>query len=113
MFDPQALAKLSEDMKDAAFARSFAEKYRGLLGHRVNRITSALEHADLVSAMDATLSLKVSSSTVGTCELAELAWQIELDVRAADARAAKAKAERLPDAMNRADAALTAYLAAA
>ncbi|MEI5675664.1 MULTISPECIES: hypothetical protein [Nocardioides] len=112
MFDPQALAKLAHDMKDRAFARAFAEKYRGLLDHRIARITGALHAPDFVDAMDATLSLKVSSTTVGTCELAELAQQIELDVRRQDAPSARMRASMLPDAAQRAHAALEEYLAA-
>jgi hypothetical protein len=110
VFDPQALTKLAHDMKDRAFAMSFAEKYRGLLDHRVSRITTALAEADFIDAMDATLSLKVSSTTVGTCELAEIAQQIELDVRRQDAPAARMRASTLPDAALRARAALDAYL---
>jgi hypothetical protein len=113
VFDPQALAKLAQDMKDRAFALSFAEKYRGLLDHRVARITTALSDSDFIDAMDATLSLKVSSTTVGTCELAEIAQQIELDVRRQDAPAARMRASRLPDAAERAHAALEQYLVSA
>lgn len=110
VFDPQALAKLAHDMKDRAFARSFAEKYRGLLDHRVDRISRALHAPDFVDAMDAALSLKVSSTTVGTCELAEIARQIELDVRRLDAAAARVRASALPDAARRAHTALEEYL---
>jgi len=113
VFDPQALAKLAHDMKDRAFARSFAEKYRGLLDHRVSRITTALDAPDFIDAMDAALSLKVSSTTVGTCELAEIAQQIELDVRRQDAPAARMRASTLPEAARRADAALAQYLVSA
>lgn len=113
MFDPQALNKLAHDMKDRAFARSFAEKYRGLLDRRVDRITGALAAPDFIEAMDATLSLKVSSTTVGTCELAEIAQQIELDVRRQDAPAARMRASTLPDAARRAHAALDEYLVTA
>jgi hypothetical protein len=110
VFDPGALAKLAHDMKDLAFARAFAEKYRGLLDHRVSRITAALGKPDFVEAMDATLSLKVSSTTVGTYELAEIAQQIELDVRRQDAPAARMRASSLADAAGRAHRALDAYL---
>lgn len=112
VFDPQALAKLAHDMKDRAFARSFAEKYSRLLDSRVSRITVALRTPDFVDAMDAALSLKVSSAAVGTCELAEIAQQIERDVRRQDAPAARMRASMLPDAAHRAHVALADYLAA-
>lgn len=111
-FDPQALAKLARDTKDVAFARAFAEKYRSLLEHRVTRIADALGAYDFVEAMDATLSLKVSSAAVGTAELAELAQQVELEVRRQDVPAARAQAELLPAAAQRAQVALAQYLAA-
>ena len=113
VFDPQALRKIGNDLKDLAFARALAEKYRRLLPSRVQRITAALDEADFVTAMDATLSLKVASTTVGTRELAELATLIETDVRREDAGAARALASRLPEAADRADAALAEYLAPA
>jgi HPt (histidine-containing phosphotransfer) domain-containing protein len=113
VFDPQALTKLAHDMKDKAFARAFAVKYQRLLEHRVQRITTALSAPDFIDAMDATLSLKVSSTTVGTCELAEIAQQIELDVRRQDAPAARIRASTLPDAARRAHAALEQYLVTA
>ncbi|WP_244928856.1 hypothetical protein [Nocardioides sp. W7] len=113
MFDPQALAKLAHDMKDRSFALSFAEKYGALLDRRVARIAGALSELDIVEAMDATLSLKVSSTTVGTSELADIAQQIELDLRRQDLAAARVRASMLPDAARRAHAALDQYLAAA
>ncbi|WP_182526486.1 hypothetical protein [Nocardioides dongkuii] len=110
VFDPQPLAKLAADMQDPRFARTFAEKYRSLLEHRVTRIIAALRDSDLIEAMDAVLSLKVASTSVGTSELAELALMIEREVRAQDAAAARTRASLLPDAARRADAALTAHL---
>lgn len=112
VFDPQVLTKLAHDMLDPAFARAFAEKYVGLLDHRVDRIADALSALDFIEAMDATLSLKVSSTTVGACELADVAREIEVDLRRQDLPAARTRAAVLPEAAQRAHAALQDYLAA-
>jgi len=112
VFDPQALAKLAHDMKDPAFARAFAEKYAGLLDHRVARIAEALDALDFIDGMDATLSLKVSSTTVGACELADVAREIESDLRRQDLPAARSRAVVLPEAAQRAQVALQEYLTA-
>ncbi|MEP9363446.1 signal peptidase I [Nocardioides sp. CN2-186] len=109
--DEGALRKLAEDIEDEAFAASFAWRYQQLLPQRMDRISDALAAADLGSALEATLSLKVSSGTVGARELVELASEIESDVRRADVSAALS--HDLGSAVRRADEALTSYLALA
>ncbi len=113
VFDPQALHTIARELRDGGFAHALAEKYRRLLPVRVERITTALEEPDFAAAMDAVLSLKVASTTVGTHELAELARLIEEDVRRRDAAGARLTAARLQDAAERADAALTEFLSPA
>ncbi|MBB6629826.1 hypothetical protein H5V45_21085 [Nocardioides sp. KIGAM211] len=109
-FDAAALVRMAIDVNDRAFTSVFATRYRQMLAGRVNRITSALLKADVDAALDATLSLKVSSVTVGTCELADLALDIEDNVRRFDVTAARTVASRLPVAAARADHALAEYL---
>ena len=111
-FDEGALRRLSHDLEDHAFVSVFAARYLEMLPTRVLRINNALHTADVEAALDATLSLKVSSTTVGTFELADLALTIEDNVRRLDVRAARATATQLPPAAVRADAALVAYLSA-
>ncbi|GAA1928491.1 hypothetical protein GCM10009737_32960 [Nocardioides lentus] len=108
--DPSALGKLASDMEDESFARAFARRYQALLDRRVTRIDDALTEADLDKAMDALLSLKVSSTTAGTRELAALAGEIETDVRRMDLGSARRRADALRTAARRADAALSDYL---
>lgn len=109
--DEGALRKLADDIEDDAFAVSFALRYQQLLPQRMGRISTALAAADLGSALEATLSLKVSSGTVGARELVELASVIEQDVRRSDVSAAMS--HDLDAAVRRADEALTSYLALA
>lgn len=109
-FDAGVLARLGCDVGDEAFASLFAQRYRQMLAGRVDRINLALRSEDVDDALDATLSLKVSSTTVGTHELARLAQVIEGSVRRLDVLEARTVATRLPDAATRADEALAAYL---
>lgn len=110
-FDDGALRQISFEIDDQAVALVFASRYRQMLLGRVSRITTALQHHDADAALDALLSLKVSSATVGTGELAELALALEGDVRRHDLTAARLEAGRLWPAAQRADRALAAYLA--
>lgn len=111
-FDEAVVVRLAREVDDQDFATVFVSQYRRLLIGRVTRIDSALLAEDVDTALDATLSLKVSSATVGTCELADLARSIEGNVRSRDVAGARAVAARLPRAAARADLALAAYLSA-
>ncbi|GAB2854528.1 signal peptidase I [Nocardioides pacificus] len=108
--DDAALTKLAIDVDDEAFVSIFAHRYQEMLPQRLDKITAALAADDLDGALEASLSLKVSSSTVGTRELQGLAEVIELNVRRHDVAAARAAAEGLPQAVARADEALATYI---
>lgn len=111
VFDPTAVHSLTGHADDLAFAAVFVTRYRGLLPERVRRIATALTAAEVDDVMDAVLSLKVSSATVGTLELAGLAAAIERMVRAGDLVAARVAVRTLARAAERADRALGAFLA--
>jgi len=110
-FDEAALRRLSYEVDDRVFTWLFANRYRRMLVGRVARITTALQRLDVEGALDAALSLKVASATVGTCELAALAHEVETEVRHHDVTAARTTASLLWAAAARADQALGAYLA--
>lgn len=112
VLDRDALDRLGEDLGDRRLALGFAHRYCAMLTARVERILLALLRRDLVAAMDTVLSLKVSSTTVGTSELARLASDLEQDVRRRDVAAARLHAEGLAAAADRARSALTDHLAA-
>lgn len=111
--DGAALEQLAEDVEDRAYPATFAARYQELLPHRLDRISTALDpdRADLDAALDASLSLKVASTTVGARELEQLAGVIELSVRRQDVAAARSLADGLTYAGRRADRALATYLA--
>ena len=110
-FDEAALRRMSREVDDRAFAWLFASRYRQMLIGRVARITTALQQLDVEAALDAALSLKVSSLIVGTCELADLARKVEVEVRLQDLTAARHSASQLWPAAVRADRALGDFLA--
>ncbi len=111
VFDPQDLERLAADVAHRPFMVSFAQKYSRLLPQRVARIMAATDERDSDQAMDATLSLRVASSVVGTLELVDLARALESCLRAGDLPGAGACAALLPEAAKRADHALTTFLA--
>lgn len=109
--DETALVRLGDDIGEPSFVTTFVGLFRDLLDPRLRRLCTALDDDDLDSALDASLSLKASSSTVGAQELAELACTIERDVRRRDVISARRDAGDLVAVAVRADAALASYLA--
>jgi len=110
VFDVRAVRSLTGHTGDDAFAQVFVRRFRQLLPVRVRRISAALHVQDIDEAMDAVLSLKTASSTLGATELTELGGRIEHHLRNLDPAAALVAASELPAAQQRADQALTAFL---
>lgn len=110
VFDPSTLHQLVDDPADRPFALGLAATYRKMLPGRVERVMEVLA-SDPDEAMDAVLSLRVSSTMTGAGEMGELASSIEADLRGADLSGARAQAVLLPAAAERLAAAIDAYLA--
>lgn len=110
VFDSAAVSCLTGDPRDDVLAVDFVTRYRRLLPQRVVRIQEAYARDDLDETLDAVLSLKVSSATVGAHELGELSAQIELHVRSDRTALAGPVVALLPDAAARVDQQLSAYL---
>ena len=111
VFDPAAVSSLTGHPDDGAFAVVLVTRFRGLLPERVRRIAAALAADEADDAMDAVLSLKVASSTVGAHELAGIAARLERLLRRGDLGQAVLVETTLAGAVQRADHALGAYLA--
>ena len=111
-FDVTDVLHLAGELDDRLFPWHFAGRYREQLDVRLGRIEAALEAGDLDAALEVTLSLKVTSTLVGTRELAELSTSIEAELRAEDLSAARASAAQLPAVAARAVDALSPYLSA-
>lgn len=110
VFEPSTLHQLVDDAESRPFVLGLARTYLRLLDRRVTRLSTAVHHGDVVTAMDAALSLKVSSTMTGAVMLADLAVGIERDLRFGDLRSARSRATLLQAAAERTDAAVTAYL---
>jgi HPt (histidine-containing phosphotransfer) domain-containing protein len=76
VYDPVQLMSLAEQVGDNA-AQAFLDQYLGMLPERLARIRSSISEGDLEAAMDATLSLKVSSAMVGARRLAGCCRELE------------------------------------
>ena len=109
--DPGVLSRLGRDLDDARFARDLAVRYRAMLAGRVGRVERALHGDDHAETIEAVLSLKASSGTIGACELVTVATELEQAVRRLDLGSAMAAGLQLGPAAARAERALTAYLA--
>lgn len=109
--DPRALDRLADELGDRAFVADFAGRYRSLLHGRVDRVTRAVSERDVKTAMDATLSLKVASQTVGATGLAALAREVERQLRVPDLATAALVLDLLARAAVIAGHALDAWLA--
>jgi HPt (histidine-containing phosphotransfer) domain-containing protein len=112
VFDPAAVSSLTGHPDDGAFAFVLLTRYRRLMPERVRRIAAALAAGEADDAMDAVLSLKVASSTVGAHELAGIAARLERLLRRGDAAQAVLVETTLTGAVERADHALGAFLGA-
>ena len=110
-FDPSRLYELVDDAHQRPFVLELVGTYRRMLGTRVERVVTAVVTSDVDDAMDAVLSLKVSSTMTGACELAEIASLLEADLRSDDLPSARTQTLLLPDATQRATMAIDAYLA--
>ena len=76
-----SLRRLASDT-DFACAESFAETFQSMLAGRVDRIVRALGERDADTALDAVLSLKISSAMAGAEQMASLCASLESELRA-------------------------------
>lgn len=86
LVDTAVLKVLEEQLGRADLARNFAQDYSALWGQRERRLVISLDGQDRAAALDAVISLKVSSAMVGGLRLARLAEALEGAVREGDLR---------------------------
>ncbi|MBU1803004.1 hypothetical protein [Nocardioides sp.] len=109
VFDPSAVHRLEADTQSEPFVRTLVGTYQRMLAPRVDRLVDAVLASDAEQALDAALSLKVSSIMTGATELAEIATFVVDDLRNNDLPSARSQALLLPGAALRARAALDVY----
>ncbi|MDQ0925667.1 HPt (histidine-containing phosphotransfer) domain-containing protein [Pseudarthrobacter sp. W1I19] len=84
LVDPVVLQDLEHQLGQPDLATNFAKDYVGLWEQRERRLMASLAHEDRAAALDAAISLKVSSTMVGARRLAGLAQALESAVRGGD-----------------------------
>ena len=81
LLDQEVLRELAEDIGLRA-AASFAREFAGMWPRRRAALAAAVSHGDADLAMDAILSMRVSSAMVGARRLEGLAAGLETGLRA-------------------------------
>lgn len=81
LVDPAVLADLEEQSAGPDIASRFARDYAAMWAQRQRSLDAAVERQDLAAALDAVISLKVSSAMVGGMRLARLAEALETLIR--------------------------------
>jgi hypothetical protein len=75
--DPRVFEQLAAELGSLESARRIAAIYLDLLDGRVARLAGACEAGDVEAAMDAALSLKVTSATIGAAAMRDCALDLE------------------------------------
>lgn len=84
LVDPLVLQELEAELGRPDLATNFAKDYVVMWERRERRLVASVQEEDLTAALDAVISLKVSSAMVGALRLAFLAQTLEASVRRGD-----------------------------
>ncbi|MDR6413609.1 Hpt domain-containing protein [Pseudarthrobacter sulfonivorans] len=82
--EPEILAELEAELDGPELARGFARDYAALWDQRFSRLEAAVRAEDRPAALDAVISLRITSAMVGGIRLAVLAQALEDAVRKDD-----------------------------
>lgn len=84
LIDATVLDELDDELAGSGLARRFARDYTAMWDTRLARLGTAVDSQDEASALDAVISLKISSAMVGGLRLAKLAEVLEALIREGD-----------------------------
>lgn len=84
LVDGAVLQELEEDLAGTGIAQRFARDYMAMWDQRYSRLAAAVHRQDSDSALDAAISLKISSAMVGGLRLSRLAELLEALIRRGD-----------------------------
>lgn len=84
LVDSGILQDLEEQLNGAELALRFASDYAAMWDQRYTRLAAAVENQDRDSALDAIISLRITSAMVGGLRLARLAEVLESVIRQGD-----------------------------
>jgi hypothetical protein len=97
LVDPRVLQDLEDQLNGSALALRFARDYAAMWDGRVHRLAAAVQNQDCASALDAAISVKVTSAMVGGARLAFLAETLESAIRRGDFGQGQVLMERLTE----------------
>lgn len=95
LFDPQVIRTLAGNLGSNGLASRFLNDYLDLLPRRKRRIINALRDDDPEAAMDAILSLKITSAMVGARDAEEWCHVLQSLVTNGHLKAARLEATAL------------------
>ncbi|SLK01417.1 Hpt domain-containing protein [Arthrobacter sp. P2b] len=84
LVDAAVLEELEDELAGSGLAQRFARDYAAMWHQRYSRLAAAVHSQDSASALDAAISLKISSTMVGGMRLAKLAELLEAVIRQGD-----------------------------
>lgn len=84
LIDAAVLDELEDELAGSGLAQRFARDYAAMWDLRLARLGTAVDSQDEASALDAVISLKISSAMVGGVRLAKLAELLEGLIRQGD-----------------------------
>lgn len=79
--EPARIRRLAEDIENPTAALNFLGDFLSMLPGRITRILDTLAERDAISAMDAALSLKITSAMTGAVEAEACCRRIESLIR--------------------------------
>ncbi|MFB8367837.1 Hpt domain-containing protein [Pseudarthrobacter sp. NPDC055928] len=84
LVDSGVLEDLEEELNGSELALRFARDYAAMWDQRYSRLALAVENQDRAAALDAIISLRITSAMVGGVRLARLAEVLESVIREGD-----------------------------
>ena len=84
LVDAAVLEELDDELAGSGLAQRFARDYAAMWDQRYARLAAAVDEQDSASALDAVISLKITSAMVGGLRLAKLAELLESVIRLGD-----------------------------
>jgi HPt (histidine-containing phosphotransfer) domain-containing protein len=84
LVDAAVLEELEDELAGSGLAQRFARDYTAMWEQRYSRLAAAVDNQDMDSALDAVISLKITSAMVGGLRLAKLAELLEAVIRLGD-----------------------------
>ena len=95
LVDAAVLEELEDELAGSGLAQRFARDYAAMWDQRYARLAAAVDGQDRASALDAVISLKITSAMVGGLRLAKLAELLESVIRLGDFGQGRALMERV------------------